>query len=97
MIRKNLYKYITIFNYAEDGINIYFPDLPGCFSCADTYKEAIKNAKEAMGLHLWSMEKDNDFIPKPSSLKNIKLKNNEVAKTIKLFMPLVRKRINKNN
>ena len=49
------YHFIAIFDYADDGISIEFPDLPGCYPSANTTEEAIKNAKEAMGLHLWSM------------------------------------------
>jgi len=94
MRRKKWYTYLAVFNYAEDGISIYFPDLPGCFSCADTLEEAVRNAKEAMGLHLWSMEKDKDVIPEPSSLKDIKLEENEAAHVIEVFMPPVRERIN---
>ena len=44
---KNVYEYVAILNYEEDGINIYFPDLQGCLSCADTTEEALKNAEEA--------------------------------------------------
>ena len=55
---KDRYSYVAIFNYADDGISISFPDLPGCYPCAHTTEEALKNAKEAMGLHLWGMEQD---------------------------------------
>ena len=45
---KNEYAFIAVFEYADDGINISFPDLPGCLSCADVNntEEAVKNAKE---------------------------------------------------
>ena len=33
------YTYPAIFNYANDGISISFPDLPGCFSQANPYKD----------------------------------------------------------
>lgn len=91
---KDRYSYVAVFHYADDGISIEFPDLPGCFPCASTTDEAIKNAKEAMGLHLWSMEKDNDEIPVPTSITNIKLSSNEIPILIEVFMPPVRERIN---
>lgn len=56
---KDSYEYVAIFNYAEDGISISFPDLPGCLSCADTTSDAIKNAEEVLGLVLYDMEKEN--------------------------------------
>jgi predicted RNase H-like HicB family nuclease len=68
------YEYIALFQYENDGISISFPDLPGCFSCADTTHEAFINAKEALGLHLWSMINDHEFIPEPSSNEDILVK-----------------------
>lgn len=89
---KNEYTFIAIFEYADDGINITFPDLPGCFSCAaknDT-EEAIKNAKEALGLHLFGMEQDNEPIPVPTSVNNLKLEKNCIPILIDVFMPSIR-------
>ena len=89
---KNEYTFIAIFEYADDGINITFPDLPGCFSCAaknDT-EEAIKNAKEALGLHLFGMEQDNEPIPVPTSVSNLKLEKNCIPILIDVFMPSIR-------
>ena len=89
---KNEYTFIAIFEYADDGINITFPDLPGCFSCAaknDT-EEAIKNAKEALGLHLFGMEQDNEPIPVPTSVSNLKLEKKCIPILIDVFMPSIR-------
>ncbi len=56
---KDRYSFIAVFDVAEDGISIEFPDLPGCLPCADTMEEALKNAHEALGLHLWGLEQDS--------------------------------------
>ncbi len=77
---KDNYSYIGVLEYADDGISVYFPDLPGCFTCADTTEKAVKNAKEALGLHLWGMEQDGEPIPEPTSIENI-----ERSKTPSLF------------
>jgi len=90
------YNFIAIFDYADDGISIDFPDLPGCYPWADTTDEAIQNAKEAMGLHLWSMEKDGDEIPTPSKLSDIKLENNQIPYLVEVFMPSVRLKLDKS-
>ncbi len=89
---KNEYAFIAIFEYAEDGINISFPDLPGCFSCAETNatNEAIMNAKEALGLHIFGMEEDGEEIPEPTPLKELNLKKNCIPVLIDVFMPSVR-------
>ena len=50
--------YNAIFNFAEDGINVTFPDLPGCITCGYTTEEAIKMAKEALELYLDDVTKD---------------------------------------
>lgn len=90
---KDRYVYPAVFYYAEDGISIEFPDLPGCLSCADTTEEAVKNAKEALGVHLYGMEKDGDLIPEPSDIQNIRLEDGGILVLIEVFMPLVRNRI----
>lgn len=91
---KDRYAYVAVFNYADDGISISFPDLEGCYPCADTTEEALENAKEAMGLHIWGMEQDGDTIPEPTSIQNIKLESGEVPTLIEVFMPPIRERIN---
>ena len=55
----------------ENGFSVYFPDLPGCASYGDTLGEAQKNAQDALGLHLYGMEKDGDPIPAPSATPGI--------------------------
>lgn len=89
---RNDYAFIAIFEYADDGINISFPDLPGCITCAEinATNEAIINAKEALGLHLFGMEQDGEKIPEPSALKDLTLKKNCVPVLIDVFMPSVR-------
>ncbi|MDP4153742.1 MAG: type II toxin-antitoxin system HicB family antitoxin [Bacillota bacterium] len=94
MSSKNRYSFIAVFNYAEDGISISFPDLPDCLPCASTEDEAFKTAQEALGLHLWGMEQDGEGIPAPRPLKNIEVRNNEVAVMVEVFMPPVRERVN---
>lgn len=89
---KNEYTFIALFEYAEDGINITFPDLPGCISCAKVNhtEEAVKNAKEALGLYLFGMEQDGEEIPESSPLNKIKIEKNCVPVLIDVFMPSVR-------
>ncbi len=89
---KNDYAFIAIFEYAEDGINISFPDLEGCFSCAEANdtNTALKNAKEALGLHLFAMEQDGETIPTPTPINKITLEKNQVPVLIDVFMPSVR-------
>ena len=88
------YAYPAIFHYTDEGISIEFPDLPGCLPCAMTQNKAFHNAKEALGLHLYGMEKDGDSIPQPTQITDIKLGDGEIITLIEVFMPVVRDRIN---
>ena len=89
---KNNYAFVAILDYADDGINVSFPDLPGCFTCADAgdTEAALKNAKEAMGLHLFGMEQDNEPIPETTPITNISLDKNQIPVLIDVFMPAIR-------
>ncbi|MCL2199855.1 MAG: type II toxin-antitoxin system HicB family antitoxin [Defluviitaleaceae bacterium] len=93
-MHKDTYSYIVIASFDEDGISIDFPDLQGCFTCAENESNIFKAAKEVLSLHLWSMESDNEPIPEPSPIKNISLQKNETAILIDVFMPPVRDKIN---
>jgi predicted RNase H-like HicB family nuclease len=63
--------YLAIFEPTETGYSVYFPDLPGCVSCGENFEEARKNATEALGLHIYGMEKDGDDIPVPSKMPKV--------------------------
>lgn len=91
---KDTYIYPAILTYDESGIGIEFPDLPGCLPCADTTEEAVQNAKEAMRLHIWSMEKDNDEMPEPTDITQLELEKGQVPLMVEVFMPPVRERLN---
>ena len=91
---KDRYSFIAVFDVEDDGISIEFPDLPGCLPCAETMEEALKNAQEALGLHLWGLEQDNEEIPEPTPIQNIKLEKNQVPAVIEVFMPTFRDKLN---
>jgi predicted RNase H-like HicB family nuclease len=93
-MKKDNYSFIALLEYADDGISITFPDLPGCISCAYNTDEAIKNAKEALGLHIWGMEQDSEPIPQPTPLDKLHLEPNSIPLMVDVFMPPVRDRIN---
>ncbi|MCL2342317.1 MAG: type II toxin-antitoxin system HicB family antitoxin [Firmicutes bacterium] len=91
---KDAYIYPAILAYEEDGISIEFPDLPGCLPCADNTEEAVKNAREAMGLHLWGMERDGDKIPEPTKITDLKIEKGKIPLLVEVFIPTVRERLN---
>jgi predicted RNase H-like HicB family nuclease len=98
---KDRYIFPAILTYEVKGISIEFPDLPGCLPYADDTDEAIKNAKEALELHLFGMEKDGDAIPDPTDIRDIRLKKDQTIILVEVWMTLVReemmnKSVNKN-
>ena len=77
-MKKYCYVYPAIFTYEDDGISVEFPDLPGCLTCADTTEEAIKMAKEALGLHLYGIEEENETLPVASNIRDLSLEKNQI-------------------
>ncbi|QPK89788.1 type II toxin-antitoxin system HicB family antitoxin [Bacillus velezensis] len=82
--------YPAVFHFDDDGTSVLFPDLPGCITCGNNEKEAVEMAKEAMGLHLYSMEIDGEDFPTPSSIRDIKTDKNEAVCLISVYMDAFR-------
>lgn len=91
---KNIYTFPAFFYFDEDGISIAFPDLPGCLPCAQNEEEAFRNAKEALGLHLYGMEQDGEAIPEPTPVHDLHPDEGGVIVMVDVFMPAVRDRMN---
>lgn len=90
---KDFYAFPAVFHVADDGISITFPDLPGCLPCANSMEEAFANAREALQLHLYGMEEDNEPIPEPAAIKNIVLGSDDTIAMIEAWMPPFRERM----
>ena len=65
--------YPVIFTKEDVGFSVVVPDLDGCFSEGDTFEEAYKNAKNAIGLYLDGMKE----YPKASEPLSIKTNSNK--------------------
>lgn len=93
---KDRYVYVAVLTYEENGIAIEFPDLPGCYPCAekDDIEGALQNAKEALGLHIWGMEQDGEELPYPTNITELSLEKGQIPVLIDVFIPPVRERIN---
>lgn len=59
--------YFGVIEVAAAGYAIYFPDLPGCVSAADTLEELSVMASEALQLHVDGTVEDGDLLPEPST------------------------------
>lgn len=88
---RDTYIYPAIFEKSTQGkYGVSFPDLPGCVSMGNNLQHAHEMAKEALGLHLWGMERDGDNIPEPSPVDNIELEKGEVIGLIEVWMLPIR-------
>jgi predicted RNase H-like HicB family nuclease len=56
----------------DSDYGVTVPDLPGCFSSGVTIEEAMENAQEAILTHVEGLLKDNEILPKPSSIEELK-------------------------
>jgi predicted RNase H-like HicB family nuclease len=81
---KNKHCYPAVLEYDKDGISVSFPDFPSCLTCGNTEKEALKNAREALALHLYGMEQDQDQIPSPTPSSEIVLQRNQTITLIEI-------------
>jgi predicted RNase H-like HicB family nuclease len=59
--------YFAVFEPVDSGYSVYFPDLPGCVSFGQNFEDARQEAADALALHLYGMEKDDEIIPEPSA------------------------------
>jgi predicted RNase H-like HicB family nuclease len=94
-MKPSKYSYPATLGFDKDTNQYYvlWPDLPGCTTVADTEEEAFKNAREAMSLHLYGMEKDDDEIPEPSGLVGIPHDDNEIVILVEVYMPSYREKM----
>lgn len=56
----------------ESDYGVIIPDLPGCFSAGTSIEEAFENAEEAILTHIEGMMLDNENIPQPRKIDELK-------------------------
>jgi len=89
------YVYPAIFAEEEKGYSINFPDVEGCFSQGENLEEALFMAEDALALMLHEYELDGKAIPKPSKLKDLKVKEGEFVNFIRCDTMEYRKKFSK--
>jgi predicted RNase H-like HicB family nuclease len=85
--------YLGVFEPSTDGsYGVYFPDVPGCISMGDNLDDAMKMAQEALGLHLYALEKDGQALPERSQRITIEPETNPgwIASPVTVFPDIVR-------
>ena len=59
---------IVIYKDPDSDYGMMVPDLPGCYTFGDTIADVLKQAVEAVELHLEGMLLDGDPIPEPKDI-----------------------------
>ncbi|MBQ8397144.1 MAG: glycoside hydrolase family 2 [Clostridia bacterium] len=69
--------YYAVLDYADDGINITFPDVAGAYTCAHSTEEALVMAEDVLNLWLDGMRPDE--LPPAIADENLTTKTNETV------------------
>ena len=82
----------------HQAFGVVVPDLPGCFSAADTLEGAIDNSREAIALHCECLLEDGRPIPDPRPLLK-HYQNDEFSGWIKTVVevPVIDKLLKSNS
>ena len=77
------YIYPAIFTpEKEGGFSVRFPDIDGCFTCADDLQDALKMANDALSIVLVGLEDEHKPIPEASEINNLSMKKGEFPSLI---------------
>lgn len=82
--------YLAVLEPSDGGYGVFFPDLPGCISFGDTIPVAQQNAREALELHVYGMEKDGDTLPTPSQQLDAEDTEGCIVTAVTIFPDIVR-------
>lgn len=84
------YFYPAVFTYTPgQEIAVDFPDLEAATSGTNE-DDAFMSARELLGCVLFGLEEDGEEIPAPTPLSDMKVKENERAVLIDVYMPSIR-------
>lgn len=98
----NNYSYVALFEMNDNkSYTVTFPDLPGCITEGDDFHQAQLNAKEALELHLYNLEDEDELLPNPTTPDSIFVEPDTLVSIISANMALTRfeldnKRVSKN-
>lgn len=90
-MKKDNYVYPAIIGKEqnEKEYSVYFPDLNVATS-GTSQEDAFLSARELLGTVINGLELDNEKIPTPSNLKDLKTDKNEYTILVDVYMPSIR-------
>ena len=66
-------KYAVVIEQGPTSYGAHVPDLPGCVAAAETREEVCRLIKEAIGLHVESLDEDGLPVPEPHSYELVEV------------------------
>ena len=87
--------YFAGFVPTQDGYHIIIPDIPSCFTCADTLDEGMDMAADVLAMMLRDMTANNQSVPEASPLPRVRelvaeaLRELEYAPAGEILYPLI--------
>jgi len=87
--------YLAVLEPSADGYGVYFPDLPGCISFGKDIEDSQQMAREALELHIYGMEKNNEPLPEPSQSLDKKDTEMSIITAITVLPDLVKSAMEK--
>lgn len=64
-------KYVVVYEQAPNNWAAYVPDLPGCIAAGDTREETEQLIREAIALHVDSLRRHGEAVPRPGTWTGI--------------------------
>jgi len=90
----NLVIYYAVFNFAEDGINVVFPDLNDAATFGENMHEALYMAKDLLAGWLIDAEDEKEAFPAPSDHLSIPVAPEDLLIPIEIDLAFYRKKFN---
>lgn len=85
---KDIYIYPVVIEQSNDGVSLYFPDVPGTAVLAPNVISGITEAKKMLIDRIIEMEDNNLDIPTPSEFENIELHSDtDRIAIVDVFLP----------
>jgi len=85
-VRRNImakYTYPAVFEKEEEGgYSIFFPDVEGCYTQAESIAEGIENAGDALCLMLYELEKQGKPLPESSNIREVDAREDDIVTLI---------------
>ena len=90
----NLVIYYAVFNFAEDGINVVFPDLDNAATFGENMHEPLYMAKDLLAGWLIDAEDEKEAFPVPSDHLSIPVAPEDLLIPIEIDLAFYRKKFN---